>query len=221
MTLRTGGGVPARPSREAGFSLIEVVVALALLSAILAALPGAFGLARRASDRVGDIDRRDGWAASRSFIEQRLAEALPILLVEPDGVRRPAFSGTASRLAFVAPSAAGPAGGGLYRWSLAAGPAAAGGAGERALVLGHLVVAGGRIEPQRGETRSLLDGIGGVRLRYFGRRGEHQERGWHDDWPDGTTLPELVSLSLTEPDDIAAAVPADRHLVVPLRLGRR
>lgn len=208
------GATFAPGRRDSGFSLIEVIVSLAILSAILAALPSTFGLARRAWAAVATIEQRESWAASRSFLEQRLAEAVPLLVTDGNSNRRSAFAGEAARLSFVATSASGPAGGGLYHWSISAETSA----GGRALVLRHGLIASGRVIQRSTETRILLDGIEDLRLRYFGATDETAERRWSDAWSDDARLPELVELTISTVMDGRA--PESRQIVVPLRLRR-
>lgn len=200
---------------DAGFTLVELIVALAILALLASVLPGAFGIARQAWSTMMRIERLESDAAGRSFIEQRLAEALPVLVTDGSGARQPGFRGTARRVTFVAPSASGPAGGGLYLYSLAAEASGA----TDALVLNQSPVsapAGARsVDP----PRILRDGLTELRFRYFGRSADDQDRRWHDAWPDGDRLPELVEIAHAGGTATRGGLPF-RPLIVPIRLRR-
>lgn len=199
---------------DAGFSLIEVLVALAILGLVLALLPGAFRLGQRAWQTTQRLDRDDGWTAARALIEQRLAEALPAFLAEgADGEPRFGFSGEPRRLRFIAPAPAGPTGGGLYAFDLAIEPGARG----DALVLRQTLVAATGRAAVPAETRNLLDGAPGLSFRYFGGISDDGTRGWVDLWPANGTLPDLVELSSSDVSGRRSA-PTLWPLVVALRL---
>lgn len=210
---------PARGARkvrgDSGFTLIEVVVSLAILAIAMAMMPGTFRLAQRAWSSVAQIERAESWASERTFIEQRLTEAMPILVTDAGGERRLGFAGGPSRLTFVAPSAAGPAGGGLYRWTLSVEEASA----TRALRLQQALVQGTQARHSDADERILFVGLEGPRFRYFGATFDEGERRWLDSWPDGDRLPELVELSAS-PSGSRPLLPRFETLIVALRLRR-
>lgn len=207
--------VPRRHRADDGFTLIELIVALAILALLASMLPGAFAVGQRAWETVRRVESLDADAAARAFAEQRLMEALPVLVADPSGVRQPGFRGESRRLSFVAPSASGPAGGGLYQYVLTAERS-----GERdALVLRQRQVMAPTSPAAADAPRVLRDGLSGLRFRYFGRHDDGQERLWHDDWLDGDRLPELVEIGDSGADGTRGGVPF-RPLVVPLKLRR-
>lgn len=200
---------------DSGFTLIEVVVALAILSLLMAMMPGAFALGQRAWSTTQRIERDDLRAAGRTFIEQRLTEALPVLVADATGQRQFGFRGAPHHLMFVAPSSSGPTGGGLYRFELEVERTRAG----DELVLGQSPVTAPASVAATDTPRVLLDGAAGLRFRYFGQSADDGDRRWHDAWPQSDRLPELVELSQS-PDGVASATPPFRTLVVALRLRR-
>lgn len=210
----TGARQKSRHPGDAGFTLIELVVALGVLALLASMLPGAFAVAQRAWDTVRRVERLDADKAARAFVEQRLMEALPVLVADARGARQSGFRGEARRLSFIAPSASGPAGGGLYRYDLVAETA-----GERdALVLRQSMASAATSPTAADVPRVLSEGLAGLRFRYFGRAADDQDRRWHDGWPDGDRLPELVEIA--ESDATARVRSPFRSLVVPLKLRR-
>ncbi len=200
---------------DAGFTLVELIVALAILALLASMLPGAFAVAQRAWDTVRRIERLDADSAARSFVEQRLMEALPILVTDVQGVRQLGFRGGARDMTFVAPSASGPAGGGLYQFRLTAEAAA----DSDALVLRQTQVSAVANSTSIDAPRVLQVGLQGLRFRYFGRPTDDQDRRWHDFWPDGDRLPELVEIAQTTEAALGGRSPF-RPLMVPLKLRR-
>lgn len=213
MTRRAHSSATVR--LDDGFTLVEVIVALAILALLLAMMPGAFGIGRRAWETTGRIEHAELKSAARQYIEQRLAEAMPVLVADGNGQRRPGFRGASQDLSFVAPSATGPAGGGLYHHVLTVEAVA----GRPALVLRLAPITSPRAAVRDEQSRVLIDDVDGLRFRYFGQPAEDSERRWYDDWPQSERLPELVDLSPRPPDGKTVSTPF-QPLVVALRLRR-
>jgi hypothetical protein len=49
-------------------------------------------------------------------------------------------------------------------------------------------------------SRSLVDGVGAMRIRYFGSLRDGDDPGWRDAWPAPDRLPDLVTLELAFAD---------------------
>ena len=179
--------------RDAGFSLIELIVSLALLAMILALLPGAFRTGKRGWETAAVLEQQAIADASVDFLRLRLAEAMPLFDRDASGRTRLAFSGGPSEINFVAIAPSGPNGGGLYRFGVTTQPGAT--PGSSALVL--------RMTPfrQPGLERAspasehvLMSGIGSLQLRYFGIPTDGGEAVWTDIWQREDRLPDLVEL---------------------------
>ena len=98
-------------NNDAGFTVLELLVALALLALMLAAMPSALRLGARALSAAVDLERNAERRAAMDFIEQRLVQASPIYEHRADGRSRIAFRGAATAVTFVAPAASGSMGG--------------------------------------------------------------------------------------------------------------
>src|SRR5687767_8069113 len=114
----TGEGKAAAPDKQSGFTLIELLVSLALLAVIMAFIPGTLRIGQRVWEKDEAIERRAALSTFRRYLEQRLAEAIPIHARDGEAGLRIEFTGRPDRVAFIAPAETGPAGGGVYRFSL-------------------------------------------------------------------------------------------------------
>ena len=176
-------------------------------------MPSSLRLAKRAWETAAELDSGTNAGTAVTFLEARLAEAMPLFESDADGALKVAFTGTAQRLRFVAPLANGPQGGGLYRMDL--------GVAEREDGEGKVLSL--RIFPYDAkstganaiEERQLLENLGAVRFRYFGATPESTVPVWSDAWEKTDRLPDLVEVLLSDRDGAA------RPIKVELRLRRR
>ncbi len=207
------GKTGAAYGREAGFTLVELLVALALMALSVALLPGALRLGTRAWEAQTALERAGDAGLALHAVEHKLAAALPLQDLDPEtGHLRFGFSGDQRRLYFLAASDNGPAGAGVYRWRLE--PATA---SDTGLVL-HISLHGARQGEAPVETRTLLREATPVRFRYFGPQPtEDATAQWHDAWDRTDALPLLVEMTI----DNAGPQRAPRQLLVALRIGSR
>lgn len=179
--------------RDAGFSLIELIVSLALLAMILALLPGAFRTGKRGWETAAVLEQRAMTDTSVDFLRHRLAQATPLFDRDKSGRARLAFSGGPSEVNFVAIAPSGPNGGGLYRFGVTVQPGAT--PASSALVLRMTPFRQQGLESAAPASEHVLKpGIGSLQLRYFGSPTEGGEAVWSDVWQRDDRLPELVEL---------------------------
>ena len=206
---------------QAGFTIIELLVSLTTLTLILAFIPGTLRIGQRVWEVDQSFERREALSTFRRYVEQRLAEAMPIFLRDRASGVRIEFSGEPGRLAFVAPAAAGPARGGVYRFELTRADGAAGG---QPLVLrqslyriGDAATArneGASLPPASSEQRSRV-AVAGLAFRYFGAPEPQKPPQWQSLWTRRDSLPELVEISLTT----GGRTRKVERTIVQLRLG--
>jgi general secretion pathway protein J len=176
---------------EAGFTLIELVVSLALLVLMLALINGAFGFGLRAWEMTEEVERTQSVEAFRNMLDQRLAEALPLMSSDERGILRFAFSGRPDELSFVTPMPArGGLPAGLYQATLRLT-----GARRLALELQPLVSAN-RPAAGEGHRPVLLEGVTGFAVRYYGSPDGRAEPHWADQWQGRSALPQLVAVEV-------------------------
>jgi general secretion pathway protein J len=192
--------------RSAGFTLIELVLAMALLGAMMVLLYSGLAFSLRSWD-AGEAngrrtaDRRIG----EHFLRRELAELFPMRFKDPMSVKV-AFLGEANKLKFVSSRPAGITQGGL---SLV-GVEVEGGAAPRER---HLVMR--RAMPDddakdfgpldRAERVVLLQDVESVQFDYFGTENDFTEPKWYSAWPYTERIPRLVRMRIRGPDTMLMA----------------
>lgn len=188
---------------DRGFSVLEVIVALTLLALVLAALPGALQLGRKAWRSAALADHTAGDMVTARFVRDRVGQSLPLLRKRQDGALEVAFRGEAHGLRFVSPMVDGPLGTGLFTFDLAARPDER---GRTALVLSWAPFRPSGTADSATAERVLISELAAFELRYFGSSAQTGARTWSDTWVDGQSLPELVEVRLATPHHAQAFV---------------
>ncbi len=177
-----------------GFSLIEVLLATALLAAGLALAFAALVNATRATERAeATAQRQERLRAVQGFLRRQLegALAMPFEFNEGTGESK-VFEADERLLRFVAPMPGYLSRGGPYLQTFRLVP----GAGGLRLEFEHqLLTPEGPIEAER-EPEVLLEGIaeGAFALRTLEQQGE--PGGWKGQWERPEEIPRLVRLEL-------------------------
>jgi prepilin-type N-terminal cleavage/methylation domain-containing protein len=191
------------PHRSAadGFTLLEMLVGLILLSLIAVLLTQSLNTGRSA---LAAIERLSGDAAAegaQGYLRRVLSQAKPVRLpaAKPDA---PLIQAQGNRLNFVSDFV--PAGqyGGLYSIALELVPTATAGVWDLLEIrtLYRPPAQPGTPEPAQPQTRSrLLRDIAGIAISYFGVREEEQPAEWGSDWVDPVKLPRLIAIDVAFP----------------------
>ena len=188
-------------SRAAGFTMIELVLAMALLGAMMVLLYSGLAFALRSWD-AGEAngrriaDRRIG----ENFLRREMAELFPMRFKDPMSVKV-AFEGGAQKLRFVSSRPAGITQGGL---SLV-GVEVETGANPREH---HLVMRRAMPDDEakdfgpldRAERTVLIEGVDSVQFSYFGTENDFTDPRWYDTWPYAERIPRLVRIRIKAPD---------------------
>lgn len=190
--------------REAGFTLIEIVVAMVILGALMMLLWSGLSFSMRswdAGDHVGRAaaDRRIGEA----FLRRELGELFPMRFRDPTRVLV-AFEGAHDHLRFVSARPAGISMGGLALVSLdVAGDARR---GERSLVMRRALPddeAKGFDPLDAAEPNVLIAGVDSIALQYFGAENDFSDPSWRDEWKPPDRVPQLVRMHVKLADGSA------------------
>lgn len=185
--------VPDR--RQAGLTLVELLVALALLGLIVAAVGGALGVGL-AGGRALDqrVERLEETRLAQAALRRLLEGARPVAWRDGRSTAV-GFSGGRERLDFIATLPGWPGRGGLHLLRLARD-------GDRLVLLNRITAgeAPGFDFSENTATSLLMEGVRSVRLSYFGARAADRAARWHDDWRDAATLPRLVRLDVERAD---------------------
>ncbi len=186
-------------SRAAGFSLLELVIALALLAIIAALLTGSLSMAARSWDggekKAGDVA---SMRQAQEFLREQLTAELPLRLKKV--VEMPLmFSGEHDEIRYAAALPPRVQEGGAWFFRLAVAKD-----GDKSrLVLQRTYPDPTALEnPQfsaDAERSVLADGIAELTISYFGRDENATDADaptWRDRWDDKQRLPLLVKIEV-------------------------
>jgi general secretion pathway protein J len=192
----------------AGFTLLELLVALLLLGMISTMALGGVRLGARTWETVTAKAGENGRMQTvRAFLARELAQAVPVLVTDGGGVRLLAYEGDRESLVFVAPLAPHFGLGGFQRLELSItddDPAA----GKQLILNRRLFYRDDGLDAaaeEEDELHILLEGVEEAEFAY--REGGRDGGGWSSDWRDRDELPALVRLRITFKDGRKAVWP--------------
>jgi general secretion pathway protein J len=187
--------------RQAGFTLVELLVAMTLLAFLSITLFGGLRFGARSWEAVVDSSaERDRIASTQTFLRDRLGQ---LTLPGPAGLRQSGddgrLDGGPERVEFTAPWLSALSLGGLYRFTLWREDA-----GDGRLMLRWQPAdadpdAVEELDDLAGE-RILLDGVAEFSLSYYGAVDGDAESEWLDQWENPDAPPRLVRVELAFAD---------------------
>ncbi|MGV8932017.1 MAG: prepilin-type N-terminal cleavage/methylation domain-containing protein [Luteimonas sp.] len=190
----------SRRSRQRGFTLIEVLLATALLAAGLA-LAFATLRAATATTQRGEVisQQSERMRAVEGFLRRRITSALPIgFATTPDTGEQIRFVGEPQRMRFVAdlPDYLGRGGPHLHDVQVLDDRD-----GNR-LAVSFAVVAGAEVFAERPPRppETLVPDVREVRFRYRGLNADNRLGEWQDQWDAPGQLPLQVSIDIESVD---------------------
>lgn len=199
--------------RGGGFTLLEVLVAMALLALVMAGLLTAMRSFAQSESRIDERIRiDDDLRVSERFLRTVLATASPRPRATPAGAPKEIdFEGGASEMRWIGVMPARHGAGGLYRFHLQGRPA--NGDEPAALVLEFapfLPNLDAPVDPAAVLSRAMVTGIGEVRFRY--QDDVASGAAWLDQWPHKDRLPRRIGLNVVGgsqpwPEIVVAVVP--------------
>lgn len=184
-------------SSQAGFTLLELLVAVMILTLIMTASMGAVRVGSRSFE--AGVLRADEAAEIRviaSVLRRQFRQLLPVTLTENnhDFI---AFEGDRHHVQFVAPAPDSSTGPGFLVYRLANGSSP----GANSLILDFAPFDPGSDHfemPENSGRELLADGLR-VSFDYFGTVDELDQPDWHNEWPiDSARLPTIVRMHLAK-----------------------
>ncbi len=199
-----------------GFTLVEMLIALTLMSLILTTLfSGLYGTSRMWSRSEILAEQNDATRIGQSLMRRLISETVPITRL--DG-HKPAllFQGEKDALRWVAPLPSQAGGAGLYWLGLALHANAH---GKSELILTYIPLlpetppSAVSIEDDH-ESVVIIDAVEGMEIAYYGSTQEDLPPRWQESWTVIDRLPMSVRITLSQPAGETVWPP----LVVPLRV---
>lgn len=177
--------------RQAGFTLLELVVAITLMGLVLVVLYSGLRLGMNGWDSGEQrAEATNRLRLVQEFLRRQLAQSMTVYQTGDEQERVVVFAGQADTIEFVAPMLAQLGQGGLYRVRVEASD------GRLWIRWRPYLPA----DPTAGEEREtgLLDDVSAVEWAYFGPEDDDDSQPqWRSDWTSPTRRPVLVRLNLT------------------------
>lgn len=187
-----------------GFTLIEIIIAMSLLSLILLLVFSSLHAAGRNWEVSAEqIEMSDELRLASQFIRKNLAQAVPLIWINNEE-RKIAFTGESDELNFVVPLPSHRGGGGLSLLTLKTGE----GEDENKLMLYYRMAIPDQqsfdfnLSDSEINSAVLAENIDSVEINYFGNEQDDDSDPfgndpiWRDRWDIDDRLPLLVSLKI-------------------------
>lgn len=188
-----------RGHRHAGFTLLELLIAMTLLGMILVLLFGGLRLAVRSWDTSQkQVDSLNSVRSLEGFLRRELSVTYPYIWKNVPG-RQVAFLGERNKVSFVAQLPTRVGGGGLYLISVALEQQA----NSQRIVWKHLPLNSQMSDfsalaqtPEMVLAASELSNVEEIWLSYLGQESEGAAPRWADRWQSSTRLPMLIRVQV-------------------------
>jgi general secretion pathway protein J len=183
-----------RSRHAAGFTLLEVLLALVLFAFVMAGVWGALAGATRITHSANALMMRSEQVqTAQRFIRTWLAAAEAQPYLESGGKRAREFDGGATKIRYVGPLPMQAGHAGLYLQTLELLPRKDGGA---TLALEYVPYTGNQPESGTPERHVLLTGLHGGKFEYFAAAAFGKPAAWRADWTATNGLPLAVRIHL-------------------------
>jgi prepilin-type N-terminal cleavage/methylation domain-containing protein len=199
---------------DAGFTLLELLLALSLLALLIGALLGGLTLSRKAFDggrihqAAGDLE------AAATALSKLLARAYPLVIVDAPDHEAPSFVGRPDGCNFIGLSDGHEQRGGLFAAQIGLAPGLSRHGDDLAVWTRSI-----RADEALGLTANGMDKTEAARdvavlsFSYFGQIEDDKPPRWTDAWIGTVQLPQLVAVRLGA---IRHGRPIDASFVVAL-----
>jgi general secretion pathway protein J len=198
------------PSEDAGFTVVELIVCLGLLSLMTVLIAEGLAVAQRGTRIFGRVDRLEQEQAVQAYLRRAVQGIVPLFAVDRGNVASLVFSGAPDRLRFASRADGRLEGNGVVLVEIRCEQRN----GERALVTERRLLEASAAKSDGPDVHVLLPSVGSVSFRYLGRHGAKEAIGWSSRWEDPRRLPLLVEIDVAYTGSneswppLAIAVPA-------------
>ncbi len=178
---------------QRGFTLLELLIAIALLGIIMLIVTGVMRLAHR-SVESGErkIELIERIRTTLSTVKSQVQSSLPFITGE-GGAQTSVFSGTSGSLSLATTYSLWSGQGGFVTVFYAVEPD---NDGQLSLTASEQIRDAGQKQ-----KAVLLTAFDEIRFSYFGRDNISEEGQWQEHWDNNSKLPEKVMLSITKDDN--------------------
>jgi general secretion pathway protein J len=201
------GNLAAQPESDAGFTLLELLVAITLLSLLSLALLGGLRFGARVWERSDQHNLKGSeLRLAEAELRKHIERAWPFFDTSNPLTPHASFEGRADRLAFLTSVPDTPPYRGYMRIQFAL---------EQQSGTFQLIQ---HMEPELSEDaaarrRVLAEGLTALRFSYFGKEARNKPSSWHDEWEGRTMLPALVRI-----EALHEGVPGGFQMIVAPRV---
>ena len=185
-------GISRALAWEAGFSLVEILVSLVLLSMVAALLASGLSLGQRVWQRSEERAQTSRVMFDAQTALRRLLDNMQPLRLGSQGSRAIEFRGIADELDGIVPLPPNIGLGGLYRLHLFRNRSA-----RRLDLTFHAYEQGMGTGDDAAALTTLANDIDGMDLRYFGKARGEDTPNWRNEWQGQEELPALISIKIT------------------------
>jgi general secretion pathway protein J len=189
--------LPGESGCERGFTLLELLVAMAVLGLVLTLIGSTGRLLRETGDKLAlRREQLAELALVTTFLHERLGDAVALDFGLP-GRPVASFAGNSDRVRFLTLGRSLERGAPLVLMSV--NTLSEGGLELERAEVGASETSFAALETTgRFETRPLASSLGNVSIQYFGRRAGRPTSDWHDSWEEEPLLPQAVRFNLSE-----------------------
>jgi prepilin-type N-terminal cleavage/methylation domain-containing protein len=181
--------LPLTMRRRAGFSLLEVLLAVALLAMITSAILGGLHLGKRAWETGRDYESVGEVEEAAGAIASILTRAFPAAIARNDQDQSVAFRGRGDNLRLVTSYDGGASWAGLMLTEV-------GLSGRDLSIWTNVFRADSWRSSDRGRAVKAVVGVETFELSYFGAPAPDAPPRWTNSWIDQSTAPQLVAVKL-------------------------
>ena len=202
-------------SRHAGFTLVELMIAMTLVSILMTMIYTSFSVAVRSWESIDEISTdNEEMYAIQTFLFRKLSQIRP-LSSDGKGKFNILFKGERQVLQFIATAPLHREFvDGLYQYHLSVDSDERGTSLQISYDRFPLVAESPDIDFK---PVKLLDDLASIEFSYYGRLSKNSGAQWHREWTDGFRLPTMVRVEI-ERDNRLPPWPA---FVIPLKSGAK